>query len=159
MKPLTWFIIQYKVVSAQCWKHFCLGSLGQVIISYGRVDYHITCTVIHCLPLQCLGEAIGVHRYLKLILVGHAHSQWSWKVKPIKHCPFPFSGMGCHLQWYVTMPKKWSLVRLAENSRRHCVIWNRWSYLPHGQMQLKERKKELKKGSGRKLIETLGWLP
>ena len=55
----------------------CLGSSRQMIINCGTEDYHIMCTVIHCLPLKCLGEAISVHRYLALTLVDNVHSQWS----------------------------------------------------------------------------------
>ena len=45
-----------------------------------------------------------------------------------------FQQDGCCLQWYVTMPKKWPLVSLTEDSRRHPVIWSRQSHSPHGQM-------------------------
>ena len=43
----------------------------QITISYSTEDYHILCTVIYYLPLQCLGEATGVHRYLPPTLVNH----------------------------------------------------------------------------------------
>ena len=52
----------------------CQGSVGQMIVSYSTGDYYTLCTGIHYLPLQCLGEAIGVHKYLPLILAGHTHS-------------------------------------------------------------------------------------
>ena len=49
--------------------HCCLGSIEQMVISYGTWDYHIMCTIIHCLLLQCLGEKIGAHRFLPLNFV------------------------------------------------------------------------------------------
>ena len=52
------------MVFAQCCINLCLRSLGQTIISYGREDYHMICTMIHCLPQQCLRQAIGVHNFL-----------------------------------------------------------------------------------------------
>ena len=52
------------------------------------------------------------------------------------------------------MPKKWSLVILTENSRRHCVIWDRWSHSPPWSHAAKRQIKELKKISGRKLIKS-----
>ena len=73
--------------------HFCT----LLIINWNK-SYHIIWKVIHYLPTQCLGKAISVHRFLSLILVGHACSQWSWKVKSIKHYQSSLSGMGCHLQ-------------------------------------------------------------
>ena len=95
-KYLIWFIIPHSMVSAQCCIHPCLGSLGQMIISYGAEGYHMMCRVINYLPLQCSGKATNVHRILPPILTAHAHSPWSWKVKPIRHCPYFFSRMGCH---------------------------------------------------------------
>ena len=43
-----------------------------MVISDGTEDCYIMCTVIHYLPFLCLGEAMGAHRYLPPILVGHA---------------------------------------------------------------------------------------
>ena len=91
------------MTSAQCCIHPCPGDSGQIIISFGTGGYRIMCTVIHCLPLQCLGEAIGVHRFLSPTLSGHFHSQWSWNVKPMRHHLFSFCRMGCHWPWFVTM--------------------------------------------------------
>ena len=65
------------MMSALCRIHPCLGSLGQMIVSCDTEDYCITRTVIHCLPLQHLGEVINVHRFLPPTLAGHAHSQLS----------------------------------------------------------------------------------
>ena len=55
----------------------CLDSLGQTIASYGTEDYCITYILIHCLQLQCIGEAAGAHRFLPPTLAGHTHSQQS----------------------------------------------------------------------------------
>ena len=101
---------------------------------YCTVHCHRICSVKHFLSQQYQGETSGVHRYLPLTLVSHVCSQWSWKVKPRRHCPFFFNGTGCHQQWYVTMLKKWSLASFIANSRRHHVIWSRQSHSPHGQI-------------------------
>ena len=134
-KHLIWFVIPHNMVSMKCWINPCVGSSGQMIITYGTEDYCIMFTVIHCLHL---GEAIGVHIFLSLTLAGNAHSRWSW-VKPMKHSSFFFSGMGCHLQYYVTMPKKLSLVSLTGNIRRHHITCNNQGCSHHGHMQPKTR--------------------
>ena len=72
-KCLIQFVITHSMVSAQCCKHYYHDRTGQMIINLGTEDYHIMCTMIHGLPTQCLEEAISVHRFLQLILVGHAH--------------------------------------------------------------------------------------
>ena len=41
------FTIPHSVMSAQCYIHPCLGSLGQAVVSYGTEGHCITCTVIH----------------------------------------------------------------------------------------------------------------
>ena len=114
-------VIPHSMGFAHCCTHHFQDDLGQMIVSYSRENYHIMCMVIHYLPLQCLGETIGEHKSLPPIFASHVCSQLSWKVKSKKHCPFYFIGMGYHPQWYAIMPKKWSLVSLTENSRRHPV--------------------------------------
>ena len=85
--------------------------------------------------------------------VGHAYFQWRWKAKPMRHCPFSFSGMGCHMQQYVTMPKKWSLACSKGNSRRHHVTLDRQAI--HLMVEcIWDKIKNLKKGYGRKLIKS-----
>ena len=88
----------------QCCTHPYLGGFGEMI-----EDYHIICTVIHCLPLQCLREAIGAHQYSPPILAGHSYSQWSWKVNLWSIVPSISTGWGvtCCDMWQCERNSPW----------------------------------------------------
>ena len=123
-----------------------------MIISYGAKHYHTMCTVIHCLWLQCLWETISVHRFLPPLLVGHACSQWSQKVKPMRHRPFSFS----NVPPVVICDNAKDLIpgefnrKLKEAS---CHLKQMEPFTPWSHAAKRELYK-LKKGSGRKLIKS-----
>ena len=80
---------------------------------------------------------VGAYRFLPPILAYHAHSQQSWLVKPMRHCPFSFGGMGCHLQQYVTQNDTWWVNRKLKEAP--CHLRQTEPFTPS--------------------TETLGWLP
>ena len=98
-----------QVVSAQCCICPCLGGLGQVIISYGGVDYCITCTVINCLSLQCLERQWVCtdicHWFWLVMLIPYKAQKWS----PLSIVPSLSVGWGatCSDMWQCQRNSPW----------------------------------------------------
>ena len=76
------------------------------------------CTVIHCLSLQCLRDARGVHRFLPPALPWHVHSQWSWKANSMWHCPYFLSvwGATCNNMWQGQRNGPWQVEQKSQGS-------------------------------------------
>ena len=140
---------------------YCLDSSGWIIISYSTEHYHTMYTVTHCLPVQYLRETICVHKYLPLTLVGHAHSQWSWNVKPMKFCPFfqqdgVLPGIMCDNTKEMIQGEMNRKLKEASCHLRQSELFTPWSNASKREMN------ELKKGFSSNLIRSrwqknLGW--
>ena len=96
----------------------------------------------------------GVHRFLPPTLVCNTHSPWSWKVKPMKHCPFSFSGMGatCDNIWQCQRNGPWWVffrkLKKALFHLRQIEPFISWSN------ETEREIKEPNKGSVKKLIKS-----
>ena len=66
MGDFTQETLEYDLSDHTAWDSYnvpYLCGIGQMIISYSIEGYHIICTVIHYLLLQCPGEARGVTNF------------------------------------------------------------------------------------------------
>ena len=152
-KHLIWCVMPHNMGSAQCCTHPCLSSLGQMIVSYGREGYHIMCTVIHYLQLQCLGEAIGTLRYLppSLLVMLALNEAEKWSPQDIVPSLSVEWSAACNDMWQCKRNDPWwdqqetqgGIVSFETDGAIHNMV-----------NSAKKEIKELKKGSSRKLIKS-----
>ena len=132
------------MVFTQCCIYPCLSGLGQTIISNGTEGYCIVCTVIHHLPLQYLREAIGVHRFA---------TNFGWSCSfPMKLKREAHEALSLFVQWDGVSS---AIIIIGEFNRKlkeaSCHLIQTEPFTPN---VAERERKELKRGSGRKLIKS-----